>query len=301
MIAKKHNIDWDDLRLFLAIAENRSLSGAARQLGVYHSTVFRRINQFEENISVRLFERLPDGYQLTQAGEEMVGYASKIRDQVDQLSLQVIGKDVEPAGDVRLTAPDSLAYYYINGYLAAFCNKYPRINVELIVSNQDLDLSRRETDVAIRATDKPPPHLIGRKIFSVPWAFYASKQYLRSAGEPKSISELPDHKLIGPEGAVARLKAYRFFEKKLMPQYQLRGNTLIAIASLTSAGCGIALLPDDHARIGLIRLFTLKPIVTSDIWALTHPELRATERVRLLMQFIVEEFQQDEVLKALVI
>jgi len=301
MIANKHSLNWDDLRFFLAVAEQGTLSAASRILNVNHSTVFRRINQLEDTIAVRLFERLADGYQLTQAGEEMAQHVVRVRNEVDALALQVIGKDVQPAGVVRITAPDSFAYHYINHYLALFCKQYPGINVELNVSNENLDISRRETDIAVRSTSSPPQHLIGKKIFSLPWAFYTSKKYLRARGTPTSMAALSEHDLIGPDGRIAQLKAFQVLNKALEPNYRLRGNNLMAIASLATAGNGIALLPDDQVYTGMNRLFTMTPLVTSDIWILTHPELRATERVRLLMNFLVECFRADKKLIALAI
>ena len=295
-----HSMDWDDLRYFLAVAERGSLSGASRELGVNHSTVFRRINRFEQGTGVRLFERLPDGYQLTQAGEEMQGHAVKIRNEVNELALRVIGKDVEPAGVVRVTAPDSLAYNFLNRYLKIFLDQYPLIDVELNVSNSSLDLSRRETDIAVRATSSPPGHLVGRKAFSVSWAFYASKEYLatvrKKPGKPVNMKDLKKHALIGPDGHVSLLKPYRNLEKYFSPHFRVRANSLTAIAALGQAGNGIVLLPDDQVMTGMKRLFAMEPESKSDIWILSHPELRATERIRLLSRFLVESFRNDKYL-----
>ncbi len=298
MIANLHSLNWNDLRFFLAVAEMGSLSAASRNLNVNHSTVFRRINQLEDTTAVRLFERLADGYQLTQAGEDMMQHVARIRDEVDTLALQVIGKDFQPKGLVRITAPDSLAYHYLNYYLERFCKQHPGINVDLNVSNEDLDLSKRETDIAIRATSNPPQHLIGQKVASVSWAFYASKKYLRLRGEPSSMTELTGHDLIGPDGRISHLKAFQVLHGELTPNYRLRGNNLMVIASFAAAGCGIALLPDDQLHTGMQRLFALQPEVASDLWILTHPELRATVRIRLLSRFLVKSFRNDPKFKA---
>ena len=294
MIANMHSIDWDDLRFFLAVAEHRSLSAASRILDVNHSTVFRRINRLEVTSGVRLFERLSDGYQLTQAGEDLMDHVTRIRDEVDALTLQITGKDFQPTGVVRITAPGSLTYHYLNHYLESFSRQHPGINIEVTVSDEDLDLSRRETDIAIRATSNPPQHLIGKKVLSIAWGFYASEVYLQSKGTPVSMAELAHHDLVGPEGRIARLKAFQLLEKEFSPNYRLRGNNLSAIASFAVAGSGIALLPDDQVHTGMRRLFSLQPRITSDLWVLTHPELRATERIRLLANFLVDRFRNDK-------
>lgn len=301
MFANTNRLDWDDLRFFLAVAEEGTLSGAARTLAVNHSTAFRRINQFEEYLGVRLFERLPEGYQLTQAGEELKEHAQRIRDEVDALSLRVVGKDFQPSGVVRITAPDGLVYNFLNNYLKSFCKRYTAINVEINVSNEDLDLSRREADIAVRVTSKPPDHLIGRKVCSLPWSFYAPKSYLKTKCIPRTLSDLSDHEMIGPDGVITKLKAFRELEKRTSLNYRLRASNLVAIAALARVGNGIALLPDDQVSVGMVRLFELEPRVTSDIWLLTHPELRTSERVRLLMNHVRESFRNDKRLQGLAI
>jgi DNA-binding transcriptional LysR family regulator len=117
---------------------------------VNHSTVFRRINQFEDSLGVRLFDRLPEGYRLTQAGEELKEHAQRIHGEVDALSLRVGGKDFQPSGVVRITAPDGLVYNYLSHYLKSFCKRYTAITIEINVSNKDLNLSRRKADIAVR-------------------------------------------------------------------------------------------------------------------------------------------------------
>ncbi len=301
MFANTHNWNWDDLRYFLAVAEEGTLSGAARALMVNHSTVFRRISHFEDSLGVRLFDRLPEGYQLTQAGEELKEYAQRIRDEVDALSLRVVGKDFQPSGAVRITAPDGLVYNYLSHYLKSFCKRYTAITVEINVSNEDLNLSRREADIAVRATPNPPVHLIGRKICSLPWSFYVAKNYLKRKSTPKTLDDLAGHEIIGPDGVLANLKAFQEMEKRLSPTYRLRASNLVAVASLAKNGNGIALLPDDQVSVGMVRLFELKPRVTSDIWLLTHPELRTTERIRLLMNFIRESFRADKRLQGIAV
>ena len=164
------------------------------------------------------------------------------------------------------------------------------------MSNRGLDLSRRETDIAVRATARPPPHLVGRKIFSIGWAFYATPAYLESRGVPESIDDLEDHEIVGPDGLVGRLEAYRWMAKIVSPAHRVTGNDLSAIAALGSAGNGIVLLPDDQVNTGMQRLFPVAPAIKSDIWILTHPELRATERIRLLTSHLVDSFRNDNLL-----
>ncbi len=292
----KLQMNWDDLRYFRAVAETTTLAGAARRLSVNHSTVFRRINRFEKQLGTRLFERLPEGYQLTGAGEEVFLRVSRIGDEVDEIQIRLQGKDFRPSGKIRLTAPDNLAYEYLPRYLVDFSQLYPDIEIDIVVGAENLNLTRREADVAIRATSKPPGHLVGRKLVDVEWAFYASREYLHSS-RPRSTAELAGHRLIGADGQLARLPAMQELEAKQRDNIVMRCSTLNAMSAMAVAGYGIALLPDDQAKPTLDRLFPCDPREVSEIWVLTHPELRRAERIRLLMEHLSRAFRADERLR----
>lgn len=162
MDAKAKN--WDDLRVFLAVARAGSLSGAARALSVNHSTVFRRIGAFEAALGVRLFERQSDGYLLTPAGEELRDGALRIEEEIASLSRKVAGQDLRLSGAVRVTTIDMLAFGLLPRHLARFRDAYPGIEIELVVGNTMLNLSRREADVALRVGNTPPETLVGRRV-----------------------------------------------------------------------------------------------------------------------------------------
>ena len=156
--------NWDDLRVFLAVARAGSLSGAARSLGVNHSTVFRRIAGLEETLGVRLFERMPNGYALTPAGSETLGIVERIEDKVATIDRTVTGQDLRLSGSVHITATDMLALWLLPDHLAQFRVIYPRIEIGVAVGNQSLDLSRREADIALRIGNTPPETLVGRRV-----------------------------------------------------------------------------------------------------------------------------------------
>jgi DNA-binding transcriptional LysR family regulator len=296
--AKKHQLDWDDLRVFSAVVESGSLRGASRSLQVNHSTVFRRLNRLEASIAARLFDRLPEGYALTQTGEELKARVQRVRDEVDALELAVLGKDFQASGTIRITAPDNIAYTYLPGHLARFRELQPAIRIEMIVGGSSLDLTRREADIAIRATRKPPDYLIGRRVCTLAWAFYAAQDYLRENGRPMQQSELKRHRIIAGEGATARLPGLAYLDKNFADQIVARCNTLNAMSSLAEAGYGIALLPDDQQKASLVRLFPISPEESTQLWILTHPELRKTERIRLMVNHLFDALQSDARLKS---
>ncbi len=290
-------MNWDHLRFFLAVAESGSLLGAARKLGVNHSTVFRRVNAFEADVGARLFERLADGYQLTAAGDELLAHARRVGEEIDLLQLKVLGRDFRPSGNIRITAPDNIAYEFLPAYLAGFSRQYPDIRFELAVGAESLDLTRREADVAIRATQSPPPHLVGRRVLGLKWGVFASRDYLERLGRPGAPSDLDGHRLIGADGALRRLPPFRALEKQRGDEIVMRCSTLNAMSAMAVAGIGVAVLPDDQVKRSLVRLFDTAPPFTTEIWLLTHPELRRTERIRLLVEHLAGAFRADRRLR----
>jgi DNA-binding transcriptional LysR family regulator len=292
-------LDWDDLRIFNAVVDGGSLRSASLSLGVNHSTVFRRLHRLEDSVGARLFDRLPEGYSLTQVGEELRAHAVRVREEIDALQLAVLGKDFRPRGTIRITAPDNIAYAYLPAYFETFRRLYPEIRIDLIAGGTSLDLTRREADIAVRATKKPPDYLIGHKVYSLDWAFYAATKYLQEAGRPRNQRDLKTHWIIAGDGPTARLPGMSWLDRNCANQIVARCNTLNAMSSLAEAGLGIALLPDDQSKPELERLFPITPSARTDLWILTHPELRKTERVRLMVNHLFDSMRADDRLKAL--
>ena len=286
-------MDWNSLKVFLAIAHQGSLSAAARELGVNHSTVFRRLNAFEESVGGKLFERINNQYELTTLGHELLELAKNIESSFDGIERHVIGKDFQPKGVVKITAPNNLAYRYLPGYIAEFNLTYPEIQIELLVSNQELNMSNRQADIAVRATSSPPEHLIGRQVATINWSVCGSDRYNERSGLPTDKSELINHSLIGATGTMSRLPAFTWLEKRFSAQAIARCDDLSAISYFVESGQGLALLPGDQLRPGLIRLFEVDEIAPSSLWLLTHPDLRNVERIKLVMQHLTKAFSDE--------
>ncbi len=287
-------MDWNSLKVFLAIVRQGSLAGAAKDLGVNHSTVFRRLNSLEQALGGRLFERFTHGYQLTATGEEILDLACKISDEFNELERRVLGKDVEPRGTVKLTAPNNIAYHFLPRYLAEFSLRYPEIRIELLVSNLAFNMSNRQADIAVRATLKPPEHLVGRKLRDISWSVYGSVAYTEHSPLPLCLDDLADHRLIGGNGNMIDLPAFSWLEKNYSQQIHVRCDDLVAMSYFAEAGQGLAFLPNDQQRSGLRRLFTFDPGELSKLWLLTHPDLRNVERIKLVMRFLAQNFAEDK-------
>ncbi|HEY9549485.1 MAG TPA: LysR family transcriptional regulator, partial [Kiloniellaceae bacterium] len=163
-----------DLRTLLAIAREGSLAGAARRLRVNHSTVFRRLGAIEARLGARLFERQNGSYLTTAAGEDLLRTAERVEAEVEALERRLSGQDLRLTGSLRLTAPDDIAEVLVLPLLAAFRQRYPEITVELVVDNRMLNLTRREADIAVRPTRRPPETLAGRRIASLASAVYGA-------------------------------------------------------------------------------------------------------------------------------
>ena len=183
-------MNWDDLRVFLAVARNGSISSGAKQLQLQHSTVSRRVRKLEQEIGVRLFDKVPSGYALTPAGEKLLQAADRMEREVLAVDGTVAGADLRPAGALRVTAiDDNMATTILMPMFAGFSRAYPEGTLHLMVLNADVSLAQREADVAICLTNTPPETLIGKRVCTVSSAIYGSPAYLeqlrRDGGEPQ--------------------------------------------------------------------------------------------------------------------
>jgi DNA-binding transcriptional LysR family regulator len=286
-------MDWNSLKVFLAIARRGSLSGAANDLSVNHSTIFRRLNTFEDEIGAKLFERINNRYELTSMGHELLGLAQNIESSMDSIDRHIVGKDIQPKGIVKITAPNNIAYRYLPRYIADFNLIYPEIEIELLVNNQELNMSNRQADIAVRATPSPPEHLIGRQVATLNWSVFGSSRYEEQFALPKNILELHNHRLISATGTLARLSAFTWLDKHFATQVVTRSDDLTAMSYLAEAGQGLALLPDDQSRPDLIKVFTVQESLSSHLWLLTHPDLRNVERIKLVMQYLTQALSRE--------
>ena len=208
---------WDDFKLVRLIAEAKGLAGAAERLGVNHSTVFRRLGQLEEAIGTKLFERHRTGYALTAAGEEMAALAERMDDDVAGFARKLAGQVLSPAGELRVTTNDTLLTHLLTPLFARFCQQCPDVRLDVVLSNQALNLSKRDADVAIRATDTPPETLVGRRAATLAWALYG-----RAADFPQpgtlDLPTLSAHAWVALGDNLGAVKAARFVRERVAPE-----------------------------------------------------------------------------------
>lgn len=285
-------MDWSDLELVLAVCRAGTLTGAAKALGVNHSTVFRRINAIERELDVRLFDRQRNGYAMTQAGEAVQRSAQKIDEQVHDLTRELLGRDLRLEGPLRVTAPEGVAIRVLTPLLGSFCAAHPGIQMDLVTTSHALRLSRREADIAVRVTRKPPENLFGRSICKFRFALYASRGYRNRHRD----ADLEDHSWILTEESFEQLPASLWKTKdRTAAQIALTSNNLMVTLTAAKQGNGVVPLPcflGDSER-GLVRMTDPLQELTMELWVLAHPDLRNTARVRALMQYLVSELEKQ--------
>ncbi|CAA0113102.1 HTH-type transcriptional regulator GltR [Starkeya nomas] len=285
------NLAWDDFRLIKAVADAKGLPAAAAAMGVNHSTVFRRLKQIEEQLGTLLFERHRTGYALTPAGEEMVALANRLDEEITAVGRKLAGREPAPSGELRVTTPDSLLIHLLMPMLATFRQRYPEVRLDIVLSNQALNLSKRDADVAVRATDHPPENLVGRRVARIAWALYGGAA---DFPEPGSISpgQLDSRNWVSLGDSLGALKAVKFVQENVSPErvaYKI--NSVLGLAEAVEAGIGIGHLPCliGDARPSLVRLGTPDDDYAADLWLLTHPDLRHSPRVRAFLDFLAGE------------
>jgi len=283
-------LDWDDIRFFLAVQRSGSIRAAAGQLGVNHSTVSRRIRQLEQQLGVRLFEKLPTGYVITPAGEEIVRYALQIEQQTDALQRQIYGRDSELSGNLRVTLPESLASHLLMPALEQFSARYTAIVIELVISDEEFSLSKREADVAIRVTDRSPPeHLVGRRVLTYAKCIYAARSYLANRDTTQDMN------WIGWDDDVPLPQWVKNGEFPKVPVRHQVDHLMVQLAA-AKAGLGISVLPcflgDTEPLLQRVPTATVRP--SRDIWLLTHHDLRQTVRVRVFTEFMAQAIREHD-------
>jgi DNA-binding transcriptional LysR family regulator len=278
-------LSWDEFRLVKAIADARSLVGAAEALGLNHSTIFRRLGAVEKALGARLFERSRSGYQPTAAGEEMVALAAGMSESVVDFERRVAGRDVKPSGELRITTVDSMAVHLLPPILARFRQLNPGVHLDIILASQHLNLSRRDADVAIRATNEPSETLVGRRIGAIRWAIYSSPKVAGEFGA-KTAEEAP---WVGFGDNLGSPTGKRWTERNISQRRQVfRVNSVLSMAESIAAGAGAGVLPCfiGNGRADLSRIS--EPIAELDVglWILTHPDLRHSARVRAFTDYV---------------
>jgi len=284
-------MDWDDYRYFLAIAHAGSLTSAGRALGVSQPTVSRRLETMEARLKVRLFDKTQRGYEMTPAAMDIFETVERVGEELSDIERKVFGKDLRLTGSLRVTCTEVLLEDYLAPHIWRFLDRHPGIEVDVICTRALLNLTRRDADLAIRFTARPPDTLVGRRLAKTAFGVYAGNG---KAGKSWDRSNLAAWDWIG--------SADDFYNRMLItstfPKARIkhRVDSTAGMQSMARHGLGVAVLPCYTADPdpGLCRVVPeLLTEGTPDLWILHHPDVRSVSRVSLFAEFIADVITAD--------
>lgn len=287
---------WDDLRFFLAVCRNQTVSAAAQQLGVDHATVSRRVARLEGALNAKLFEHQKSGYVPTLAGERFHRMVEEVEASIMACQAEMSDQNLDLEGVVRIGAPDGFGSYFLAPQLAAFCKENVRLRINLIATARVFSLAQREIDIAISLAMPKEGRVIGRKLVNYDLGLFASRKYIAKSPPIKSVSDLQDHLLIGyiEELVFTPLLDYLpAVSKDITPNF--RSNNLLAQLQAVREGEGIAVLPQSIASKvdGLVQVLPSDIKLQRTFYLLLHEDNKNLARVREVANYIYNQVNKQ--------
>jgi DNA-binding transcriptional LysR family regulator len=278
-------MNWNDLKYFLALAREGTISGAGRVLNVKHTTVARRIEALEISLGTRLFDKSRSGYAMTQAAENLYQQVVSMEEKVRSIDRQAANQDSALAGPLKLTIAFELANRLVIPKMGEFSQRFPDINMQLLMTKNLVDLAAMEADLAIRMTPNPPDYLVGHEIMKLHHGIYASQKHLQYCSRKTKVvlfqseNKRPDW-----------VKKYASDS-----EVSLRVDDVGSMAVATVNGFGLAKLPCfiGDTQPGLVRLDIIMSPSDWGIWILNHVELRTTARVRACKEHLISVLENQ--------
>lgn len=285
------NQDWDSIRYFLEVVHAGSVTAAAQNLAVNQTTVSRRISNLENQLGKDLFVRAGKGWLLTSVGEQLVDSAERMAEQASAIQRHVLADSQDLSGLLRITVADVCTQQLVMPALRTFTQQYPDIDLEIIATNTELNLATREADVALRATDKPPANLVGKRIGQLAYSVYGNAELHSQLVSDPECDDIAAITWIGDghsrpnwiENGFPQIhRIYRTSELGLMLQ-------------MVEQGMGIAQMPcvfcDNVTHLRRIPCQSVEP--GWGLWVLSHIDLRTTARVRIFRDFLVTALEKQ--------
>jgi DNA-binding transcriptional LysR family regulator len=293
--AKPRAMDWDNVRVFLAVARGGQFVAAARRLRLDHATVSRRIAALEAGLGAKLFDRRTTGARLTSAGEKFLATAEQMESAFLHAQAEIGDKDVELTGIVRIGAPDGFSTYYLAAALRDFVERHPAIVIQLVPIPQVIPLARREVDIVV-VLDKPQAgRFVARKLTDYSLGIYGSGAYLKAHRAPRVVADLAAHRLIGYVEEHAFSTALDYISEL----YDGAPNSFECASAVTQvealrAGLGLGIVHDFIAR----RFKDLKRVLpergaTRGYWIVTHQDTSGLGRIRAVHDYLAAAVERD--------
>ncbi|WP_407050248.1 LysR family transcriptional regulator [Methyloraptor flagellatus] len=293
-------MDWDKLRIFHAAAEAGSFTHAGESLDMSQSAVSRQVSALEQDLGVPLFHRHARGLILTEQGELLFRTAREVMLKLEQARSRLAETREKPSGSLRVTTTVGLGSSWLTARINEFCDLYPEVELELILDDQELDLSMRQADVALRIRQPVQPDLIQRKLFTIHFHLYAAAGYLKRFGNPETLEDLDEHRVITfGQSPPVYLRDMNWLETAGRPANSprkpaLRINNMIGIKRAAQRGVGIAMLPDYliEADSDLVQLIPEADVPTLDCYFVYPEEMRNTARVKVFRDFLITKAER---------
>ena len=285
------SFDWNQIRAFLATAEEGSLSAAARALGSTQPTVGRQISGLEADLGVTLFERAGRSLVMTGAARDLLEHVQAMGDAASRVSMVAAGQSEEVAGRVVITASDLLAAGYLPKVLRRLREEAPGIIVDIVASNRIENLTRRDADIAIRHVQPEQSDLIARRLPDASAGYYAATSYLDRYGRPETVAELEHHSFIGPRDTGQMLAFLTGQGVTVLPErFRANSDSAVVMWEMMRAGLGILVGPVEFApdTTGIERVLPEAPPIRFPVWLATHRELRTSRRIRIVFDLLAE-------------
>lgn len=280
-------MDWDDIRFFLAVARTGSTVAAARAMGVNQTTVARRISELEADLGSPLFERGRDGYRLLPGAETLLDAAARVEEEVKTFG-ELAAATSRGVDALKVTTNEPLANLILAPAIRVFRESHPHVRIDLVIGPKQLDLARREADIALRAAPMPTDaSLMGRRVGDAHWAVYCSHDYARFHGAPRTVEDLTGHVLLVlPDASGRRLG--EISTPKALEQRATANEMVIAVR----AGLGVVSLP---CVVGdplpdFERCFVQDEPVTP-VWLIYHERLKGSPEVRAFLDCVIDHTQ----------
>jgi DNA-binding transcriptional LysR family regulator len=274
-------MDWDDIRVFAAVARAGGLAAGAQAAGVDRSTASRRIQNLERALSVRLFLRTRDGLRPAPAADRLLQHAEHMERAA--VALQTVGSETSTVrGRVRIATTEALATMLVRAGMLELSARHPELEIELLGSNRVLDLARGEADLALRVVAVKEPSLRVRKVVGLGFAAYASAEYVQRCGRPSSEQQLAGHSVVTHSAELEQLPEAKWLASQADVRVVLRTNSITALLAAISGGAGIGVLAGGLAQhaLNLIRLFEIRALRPRPLWLVMHPDAASRQAVR---------------------
>ncbi len=289
-------MNWDDVRIFLAVARTGQILAASRRLELNHATVSRRITALESDLQSKLLIRRTNGCDLTQEGEAFMHAAERMEAEMLAARAAVGRTDTEVSGAVRIGATDGFGIAFLAPRLGALARQYPGLKIQLVPVPQSFSLSRREADISITVERPQTGRLVARKLVDYSLGLYASKAYLAEFGAPTSVAELKAHRLVGyvEDLIFSPLLHYRSdFVRNWESDFEI--SAVLGQMEAVRSGAGIGILHKFIARPH-DDLAPLLPELCVDrsYWIVYHETLRNIRRIKTVVDFIATEAEREK-------